>query len=553
MTKKTGAGLTTDKKFTLADLQKLSEETQIPLTVLQKEYGVYEFHFSSCTEAVKEYKSGYRSCPFPSIEDGIYDKPEVIAFHKAWKEISLTEQTNVTKLSFEESLMFIQVCYPHGEQLVSLIKNLRKHIGKDIPKIVRFIKEGQTFTFYKSDECPVKALKEYLMKKVEVHYDKKISKAKSLEQLLFIEQEIYDYKFTEVRPFPIFFEILWQRKARTAKKIDDLSLVGNCCGHEVLRWRELYPKATIAEALPTLREFLLKIWQAHKPDDVYSIIRHFFSKCENDRQARSLLDMGRGFFPPQENYDRSCELYEMANERIYRKQFPNPRLKDMRIISNSIYSDSYKKEIEKLWIKKTEKALTQPIHNFGVLYEMAHKSLQEKVLRVWNEWGLKQIEGIETWEELSQFNYSLLPSPQVRRGRGYYIWAGNRDSFSAFIVFLNKIIPTVDILGNKTRVLDSILKFNDVLTECHMWDLLQDELQQILLRIFEENQSVEELWALHEKVSISPAYSWKKSDEMIIDEILKKDPSAINKVFTKVKQGDPLFSKYLKIKVAQIT
>lgn len=549
---------------TLAELNVISEKTGIAIHRLQAEYGIYEFTFSSCSEACENYKDkgGYKSAPFFASKDD-HSKLETVAYHKGWEEISLKECPDVTKLDFQQSFDFLKVCFKKGQQLLSLVETLEKNIGEDVVKISEFFKYGKggiMLTFYDYSECPVRELSNKLIKLIDKHYLNEMNKTWNQEKLISLYQEMLDYGFAEVRPFPEAFGELSKKITKTAKTISELHTL-EFAHSKLSRWKELLPKTELKDIFPTLEDFLSMFYQtrmsrSETKSSVQWVLSDLFHRCKTDSDARRLLDVGRKFLKEEGQSDRVYEwMYKPVNERIVREKLANhPRLNQFSSLRSEagIHSD-IGKEIDVLWINATEKALKQPIPSFSKLYNLAHESLKEKVLTRWNSWSLQQLDGVDTWEDLTRYNMEgLIPVPKYRFSGEYHIWAPTRTSLSTFLVFMERIINTAPDLTSKFKVLKVIVERSQHLRECHAWDLLLPEATVLTRNILEtEDVTIQNLWVMYEYVRKLSTMKDTEAEELIADTIITKDPAAIEKIYETVKDNERLRSKYLKLKVEQ--
>lgn len=546
------------KKYTLKDLLKISEKTGVPLVTLQREYGVYEYTFSSCEEAVKGYTGGYKSHIFFGKKDG-YTDPDVIAYQKAWEEISLKEVPDVTKLNFEESLAFIQVCYREGKQLVALVETLEKNIGVDMEKASRFFTEGYTMTFYEHNLCPIRAFHDRLIKKIDLYYQEKIKSTHDKDLLVSLHTEAVGYKFQDVRPYPGFFAILGTKIVRTAHTLQELDAIE--IGPKVFRWLELYPKFSVAEILPRLEEYLSTVNQSDirncrkMYNSVWDILDNLFSRADSTSELRSLLDIGRRFFSSEGDHDPVFSmLYTPAIERIIAVEFAkNGKLGNFSVLIDQLPSCSYfRKKLDELWKRKTLQALKKPIPNFPRLYHQSHPSLRSEVIVMWNMWGEKEVEGLETWQQLVDFDLGLILIPR-RRNEEKHIWTSEKKSFYIFSKFLKKLINVVSSKEDKIKTLNYICSKTHIAWESQAFDVLEEEIGLILVKLFEEDFDAAGLKNIYECVKKTNPYKKTPNIEMVIDHIFKKDPAVFEDIFLKIDPSHQLYSKCLRLKIESTT
>lgn len=570
------------KDITLDDLRKISKDLSIPLETLQKEYGIYEYSFDTCKEACEGYNYTFESnrC-FLSNDNVNFADSSLVAYRNAWRKVSLDECSDVSKLSYEEAIEFFTVCYPHGDQFVELLNVIEKLTGDDTEKLSKFaVNPSFSKSFYESDECPVISLKEKFNEKMNSLYSERIfSFGGSLEKLLELKKEFKDRGYYEWRPQPQFLNVLQERLQNSAKTLEELLYVGLFypTDNGIKRWRELCAKSTISEIILVDFEAVCNHIQRNqkKYDDhdnkildrdteLYLEFQKLFEWCKDREEAKHLRYYAKNFFSNNLVY----RLSDKVISKFLSEENQNPSLDYISWIftwaPGRVNDSSFHKNLHKLWLKKTQKALNQPIGDFSRLCKNAHPTLKDEVIKAWNEWGVSEINLLETWEDMINFDLSLLPRQKKIGPAGNNAprnsISGISGQFGALDLFFEKMIQfaTTEIqlkkaldlisehavLGLRFQPEDGGFTANDCVVR------FSNKLTDATEKICKSTSDLDLLWEVYD-ISKNRQDKFRRSEprEIVLDRILELDSNNILKVMEALLENDPLQSKYLRLRV----
>lgn len=558
---------------TLDELRLISEKNNIPLEMLQKEFGIYEYSFSSCQEASDGYHGGFTSNIFNKTNPA---GPDITAYYKGWLEISLKEKPDVTVMNFEEALDFIKVCYRHGDQFVLLVDTIEKAIGENPALMSRFLKEGRYHTFYEYNECPLNAMVKRVMQKIDLNYQKQVKETNDKDTLIALRNEANEYGFADYRPFPDLFEKIAIKLVNLTKTIAELSETNTGWPeHRLRRWRELVKKSKdLPQIFPSLKDFLQAANQqdsdrSRRHNSVWYIANTLFGFCKTVSDVDRLYDYTSPYTrvfeelgphqlfdtEPQELKNALYDNYIATKKGLLLKEFP--KTTDLRGIasfaSQRLNGTGLDSEINTAWIKETKRRLQQPIPSFIKLYNLAHESLKHEVLKRWNWWGRSQLADAIESKGVGAFDTSLIPMPQKWRGGGdYHIWPKDKEVFSTFAMYLNSVTDITNSGAAQLTWMRYIIKNMRLTSECNGCGCLFDEELQYLIRKMNTSASLDVLWQAYkvmcEELAVY-AISQSATRALLLDEILHKDPTAIEKIFSSLTLNDPLYKKYMRLKI----
>jgi hypothetical protein len=551
--------MTTKKAYDLKQLREISVKTGIPLIELQEEYGVFEFIFSN----IKEAQNGYHK--ISGKHENEREHPEFIAYINEWKKLTESEYLILAKENLDQIIYFLNNCFPSSDKLVKGLELAKQNIGSDLSKMVIFIK---TININRPNnrymDCPVYQQKEYFYNLIDEIFVNKIGNKHSFEQYLKIWNELCDLGINHWSKFLKFKELLEKRMVSTTKSPEDLlALPIKETDSFLKKWNYFSKTQSIQKILPTLKEFLVFIYKKDnesykRPNDVHSKVSILFQRCNTENDAKYLMDIVRPFYYANDEEKKKYEndlynLYKNSISRIIQKKFPHPKLADFKKIAEIFKFNKYELEkTEKAWKEKSCKALKSPIPDWYRTFNQIHDDYKPLFLEKWNSWGILQFNEMTTWEELSCFNYMLLPVPGNKNRLHAYFWSPTKTTFSGFILLLNKLIEVAP-KGEENTLLN-LIKFMDKSLSGNTCGLFREEQALILKKIVSNNPSMEELETLYQ----SQLPEWDHSEvsdyyastlEVVIDAILEKDFSYFDKIFERVKTSKYLKSKYLKIRV----
>lgn len=554
---------TTEKMYNLERLREASVKTGIPLRELQEEYGVFEFVFSTIEEA----QNGYSK--ILNKYENKKEHPEFIAYVNAWEALTEIEYSILDKENLDKIIYFLNNCFPSNDMLIKGLELVKRNINSDLLKMVIFIKTIKTNRQnIRYKECPVYQFEEEIHNLIDELFLIKISNKHKLYQYSKVWNELNELDIDHWSKFPKFKKLLGKRMVSTAKTPEQLlALPYKETGNILNKWNYFSKVQSIEKILPTLAKFLRLLDKEdpqnyNRPNNSQRKIQQLFYKCENEDQAKHLMEIARPFYYVNEEEKAKYEndlyfLYKSSISIIIHKNFPHPKLADFKKIANTFQFDKFELEKTEIdWKNKSRKALQRPIVDWYKTFSQIYNDYKPILLEKWNTWGVQQFVDIKTWEELSHFNFMLLPIPGDPYGSHKHFWSPNRTTFSSFILLLNRLIEIVP--NGDENTLFNLIKFMDkCLSEVHTSNLFEKELILVLKKIIKNNPCMEELDSLYQDllpewdhINVSDYYA--PTLEIVIDAILEKDFSSFDKIFERVKTSGYLKSKYLKWKVIKI-
>lgn len=552
--------MTKEKVYSLEQLREVSAQTGIPLIELQEEYGVFEFVFSGFKEAKECYNK-----ILGKYKDR-KEHPEFIACINEWNRLTEDAYNILDPKNLEQILYFLNNCFPFNDSLVKVLELAKKNIGSDLSKMVIFIKTINTNRqCVRYMECPVYQYKEEIYNSIDEFFLQQIVNKHQFYQYLNAWNSLAELSIDHWSNFPKFKELIGKRFVSTAKTPETLLTLPYKKNQNVLnKWNYFSRTQSLEKILPTLTDFLILTEKEDdesykKPNQVWRKVRELFDRCENEEQAKELMDKARPFYyrnadEKGEYEDKLYSLFKDSITRIIHKKFPHPKLADFKYITETFKFNKYELEkAEKKWMNESFKTLQKPIVDWYKTFCQIHNSHKPTLLTKWNDWGILEFSEMTTWEELSNFNYTLLPVPGNKNYPYRYFWSPTRTTFSAFILLLNKMIEVVP-KGDENTILNLIKFMDKSLSEVHTSGLFREEQVLILRKIVANNLSITELESLYqsnlpewEHIPVTDYYA--STLEIVIDAILEKDFLYFDKIFEKIKTSQYLKSKYLKMRV----
>jgi len=115
---------------------------------------------------------------------------------------------------------------------------------------------------------------------------------------------------------------------------------------------------------------------------------------------------------------------------------------------------------------------------------------------------------------------------------------------------IERLINSTHSSKDKINVFDFIFSLNYLAERGGRYRMFNSEIKFVVERIVSENPQQSDLWHLFDKLPVGhPSLFWSSLGELIIDKLLKNDPTVINMIFQKIHKESPVFKKYNYLKI----